>query len=144
PSSACRASNTPSMRVSSIAAAVGSRMTSYLPGSSAVLPRQSRHLRNASSAIRSDSIVFQSAPSSPAQPDERPSGVRIVSVEAIGVDRRDTFSEYACDADSDVVRLARRRHTINRSTRESTDAGRDVDSRVIGLRETHDLLTKLA
>ena len=85
PSSACLASKTPSMRLMSIPMAVGSRITSYLPGSSDVFPRQSRHFRSASAAMRSDSIVSQSAPSSPAQPDDEPSGVRSVSVEATAV-----------------------------------------------------------
>ena len=60
--------------------AVGSSTTSYLPGRAPFFRCHCPHFRTASSAMRSDSIVFQSAPSS--RPLRMASAVRIVSVYA--------------------------------------------------------------
>jgi hypothetical protein len=68
PSSAERASKAPMIRDISMPTAVGSSTVSYVPGSKPVFPRHASHFASASAAIRSDSIVVQSAPSSPAQP----------------------------------------------------------------------------
>jgi hypothetical protein len=56
--------------------------------------------------MRSDSIVAQSAPSSPAQPDEDPSRVRTVSVDATPVPDAQAKSPLDVATDCDPARTS--------------------------------------
>ena len=61
-------------------AACGSRMTVYLPGSSALASAESRALRMAMLMSRPASMRLTSLALRPTQPEPRPSSVRTVQV----------------------------------------------------------------